>query len=426
MSKQSKFYQHLKDFAWLIKKDGSSEPPDSGPNWPERIDVKAKAMAELIFPEQPDPEPDPFPEPVREIQGHFLSLWEWFKRIAWDGKKEAEALYELRRTVRKAREYRVSLIDGFFFVSDAKQAVHKQAGYRGPWVVENDVHDLERYNLRFWDLFEKFLIVFKEEKVHFMPQLAMGRIYNLWPFQSNKQGVYAGRIHDPVTVPYFVKLANMVGRYYAKVYGDEYTPFIKPGNEFFHRGDCRVFHNILYWHKHLWDRALSNFTDRSHIVADITGSEASRGPFVERGECPRPECCPEPDLRHGVPNDGKPLRVTPPEVHGCSTIHDFKGEIEGASHNHIVRYTEDGGSRTRTGKGHTWAGLKANWANADQTYEAGKYLWTVAKDKKKTFMFALFPIETLDPKTEKADYRVEAIDWERFEALRRAWNEVME
>ena len=423
MSKKERLHQHLKDYAWLIKKDISGIPPATGPNWPERIDVKAGDIAEMIFPAQPDPQPDPFPEPVREIQMHGLSLWEWFKRIAWDGNREDEALYELRRTIRKARKYRVSLIDSFFFVSE-KRPKHRDASKRTPWVFQNGEYDLDRFQDRFWELFGKFLTVFYDEKTHFMPQLAMGFGYNRWAFTNNKQGIRVSHVWDFPTVPYFRRLVFKAGLSYQHVYGKDYNPFIKPCNEFDHGEDCRKFHDILYWNQYLWDGCLEKITERFRIISDISHCEAVRAPFTEEGDCPKPECCPEPDNRHGVPGQKKPLRP-PYEVHGCSTDKDLDfHDISRVSHNHIGRYTEDGGSVTKTGKGETWE--TRNWADARQTYEAGKHLFGTAREMGNTYMFALFPVETLNKTTELADYRVEKIHWDRFDALRQAYEEVYE
>jgi len=380
----------------------------------------------------------------------FLGSWNWFRVEAWDPRNETAAIDEAIKLIREMRIYRFSLHDGFFWLSDGRPE-HRHLNWRTPWRVKDRVFDLEEWEPRFWELFKIWLEIHRMFDLDYAPQLFMAFGYNRYPFENNRQGIRARKIWDERIREYQLALARRTMETYREVYGDDYRPFVKICNEPAHHGDADLFHRIMYFHQDVFERALAASTDISHLIIDISGCEGSIGELKEwepRERCPKRG---SPLCREGGHGKDQYDRLAVGEVHGYSTKMDWirpriwnarRGEwVDNidpyfGSANRARRFTEDAGGRNGDGLGavfpppETGKRPRYRFANAAQRYEAAQFIWRRQKERgrrEKRIILGSFPVETLRwvDGLYRADYRRDAwIDWSRFAAVNRAYDEV--
>jgi len=368
-----------------------------------------------------------FPEPIPDYHGQFLGFWSWFRNEAWDPKCQRDIEEAALQTAIKSRMYGMSEIDGFLWLCDGK-ASHNALSWKAPWVwFEKDgkrVFDLDRHEPRFFELYDRMLVILQAAGQDFGPHGTMRPGYCKYPFENNVNGIRG--FNDPKAVEYQVKLTRKICELHKARYGASHKVWWKPYNEPNHGGKVKAYHEIMKFHQRIWEEALIDYTDLRHVVVDMTLCEGGIGELREYHACskPGPYC-----FGNGWHGKNEYDRLAVQERHGFSTKTDFVNAFSSAknflrSQNKVAKYTEDAGGQAMDGLGVEFGPWK--WGNAEQQYEMAKYLWEQAERYNKRIIYGTFSVETLTMKNGMywPDYRVENIDWSRPEAIQRAWHEV--
>lgn len=365
-----------------------------------------------------------YPPKIRELHAHFLGYWNWFRVNAWPKAQQKQAEIELLETAIETKKHRFAEVDSFGWLSSGKQE-HRHMNWRTPWVWEKingkRLFHLDIFEERFFELFEAFLNIHKIVNLDFAMHLFMSFGYNDYPFRNNTNGVT--RFWSDKAIPFQQAFADKIMATYEMVYGENYKPWVKIINEASHGGNTEMFHRIMDFHKEIWD-ALKQYTDLQHTIVDISHCEGALGKLRE------PHKCPKCGQMHGT--DGYD-RLAMGEVHGFSTITDFKRGVDGGtkeiidiyygSANKRRRFTEDAGGISKDGKGEVWGPYV--FADKDQCYKMAKYVY----GKGNRIVLCPFSVECLKKLVEnnkviyRSDYRVSQIHWDRFKEIARAWDE---
>jgi len=382
---------------------------------------------------------EPVEPPIPDIWFHGLSHWEWFRYKAWEKKNQEQAEESLLQTGLWLKKHRIRTIASpFFFLSDGKEE-HEHVNKKTPWVFENGAFNLEKYNDRFWELFIRYLEIHRLININVSICGLMAGGYNIWPFQNNHQGIIVSNLMDRKIRPIIQNLFENIMLTYQKLYGKKFKPLVKIINEARHR-DGRQFHEIAYFHQEIWEKTLSKYTDLKNLIIDVHASEGGQLELVYHGKnfvCPKLAEC-DKGGKHGKIEYAR-HRIG--ETHGYSNLNDFLMKTEKGktflqaflgSGNPYWFFTEDAGSKTKTGQAGYWKSF--NFSTAKQQYEMSKYIWREARRMGKRIIFGSFPaMETLKiiKKGGKElilpDYSVENLEKEGYGdkliALARGWLE---
>ena len=367
---------------------------------------------------------------VAYLQGHFLDWFNEFRSNCWaGGNAQIDYEYQMQDVLIELRKRRFKYADGFGWISNGKKE-HKHLNYKAPWAwLYKDgkrVFDLTKWDERYWELFERFLRIFKNVGVEWIMCLFMREMYCCLPFDKNVNGVCG--FWSPEARPYQIAYARKVCETYKKVYGTNYKPTIKIANEMMHRGKCQKFHDIMEFHADIFFDGLCDFITLNETIADYTGSEGCGAELLELGKvgsCPKPSCCYNLQHRHGKVGQGRKIWF---EQHGVSTLTDaIRNKPKQSGGRPKQRLTEDAGGYAKDGKGIKWGNFV--WGDATDTHEMATYIFTEFKKVGKHGAIAILPASCLKLNAEGVvyfDFHVDAIDWTRFDMAQQSYETVYE
>lgn len=366
----------------------------------------------------PDP-PFVYPEVIEDIHAGFLGIYLWYLVEGWNPADDLIATEELAKTLHEVRIRQIGTIDFFLWASDGKPE-HKHFNRKTPYLpLTGYKFDLSKWQDRYFELFEKFVIECKKIGLRPAPHLFMDR-YDYGPFENNINGVR--RFWTDVAFPYQAAFAEKICQILDK-YFDNY--WIKPINEAAHRGGQDMFHRIGDWHRDIWEDVLSKHMRIKYLILDSSMSEGVFMHLIDVTDCPKPYYEGE---EHGNEKyDRKyPNKSILPEAHSVSTKESLLDDD-------TMMGIEN--SRWRRLKFHGDGSYLGNWqlgntsfrqGDVAEVYEMAFYLYGRAKHKNKQAIYAIFPMESFDMSGIgwKENYTVDHIFWDRLDALVRAWKDV--
>ena len=394
------------------------------PSIPEVVPDITPEPIPIPIPE-PEPIPEPYPPKIQDMHWQALQLWHWFVVKAWDRENQREAESELLKTLQRVRKCRFSATDTLLWL--APNYYHPADAPllgKSPWESRKEgnvwMYSLDMWNGRFFELFKSYLLSHQMCDLDAEVQFFMRKRYQLDPFQNNDQGIVARDMWDKKIFPYQVQMVKKIMDCYKVIYetdeGYDYSPWVKVANEWGHSGNADKFHKIMFFHRDIYESVLRYYTKLNRVCVDVSLSEGAIAELMEPHKCPK---CPE---KHGKPEYN---RLAVPEWHGFSTKEDFVSEEFLKGKDKVRKYTEDGGSKTKSGKG-TIIGTR-NWGSAQQQYDMALYMWKEASRKGKRVIYgSIAPESHIDENGMLVfpDYTEHKIYWGRYEKIGEAHDKV--
>lgn len=360
-----------------------------------------------------------------EMCGGTLGFFMSFMRQAWKKKNQLKAEEDVVEVLAEMAKRDIKYMDFFMWLCDNKFE-HKPVNDKTPYrqfknKLGKRMFDLDDWDERYWELFDRFIYMCSKFGIIPIPQLFMAR-YCDYPFQNNINGVRGG-VLDPSAIPYECALGDRTFEILKKYFNETMCKFV---NEAMHGGSDSAFHQIADWHRDMfWGFMRRHFDTKEKalgsLVIDQSLSEAGQGHLAwHSGEQVCPKC-------HTYRWDSQEWmdRLRIGETHGCSTIEGFYSGHKDLSKfwtsaNRRSRWHEDGGASCL---GH---GFKAQWskvcfANAEEYGIACDHVWEmqVTRGRGKKAYMCIFPCETLEyiDGVFYVTYKVSTVDWTRFDAM---------
>lgn len=359
---------------------------------------------------------------IRDMHFGGLGFFNWFVRVAWKpGRTREWAIKKAKQTFEQIALHRFDADDFFFWVSDGTSQ-HAHLNLKTPYQLKKKlfpvkVFKLHKDNARFWKIYRIFISLHKvpiDNKIyviHPISHLFMDR-YDYFPFFHNTNGIEG--FWTPEALPFQLRVAEKALQIIKEEFGANYRPWVKFINEPAHWGSHEKGHIIADWHKAMYHKAISKYTDLSRCIIDVSHSEYAHAQLTQHtgtGQC------------HHCDKywDNKPEygRLVKAELHNVSIKENLTETnklnwIGSAWKCHKLHEDCGGGEKA---EGVQFGPFR--FATAEQTEEMSYYLWDTCKKNNVRAIFAIVPIETLvnGPIYGVADYRVHLIDWERPKRL---------
>jgi len=380
----------------------------------------------------PPPEPPPPPTPVFEKIPYFhfdaLGIFLDVLEHGWEEEREDETFNRIEAVIAKAASYGCSAVSFFSWLDDNKPE-HINLKRKIPWEVTGILTkkcDFTKPNERYWHLYKRFLKILRRYELRAIPQAFMWK-YTFYHFTNNRNGV-----EDFFDGAALKHQRWMAWRLLVEQERLGMTPMIKFVNEPNHRGRCEGAgggHWIANWHRDMWFHVYKETPLRlEDLVIDVHASEFAAAQLVyHRGAHARCTKCGVYEWDNIEANDRKPLR----EQHSVSIIDDLEDEHKSLTvfvnnlHNWQVKYSEDG---SRHGNIVPVPGMNWRLGDSNQVYAMLRRAWGACKESsmRKDFYWGIYPMECLSKKDGVFEdyYDTSEINWQRFEAARRAYNEI--
>jgi hypothetical protein len=359
--------------------------------------------------------------------GMFLS----FLREAWNPENQVEAEEDIMDVLAEMAKRDIKYNDFFMWLCDNK-AEHAPLNDKTPYYqfkteLGKRMFDLSKLNERYWELFDRFVMMHERFGIIPIPQLFMDR-YCDYAFKNNINGI-SGKVLHPDSLTYCYKMIDWTEEVRSRYFGARPVKFI---NEPRHKDDAQ-FHMIAVWHRKMYDYFKWHFDTEEealgNVITDNSGSEAGQMLLVWHGS------------KHGqaypCPKCQKPLnklfpdmltypwmdRLREGEQHSVTMIPDFEKRYNSLerffkSANVKCRWHEDG-ANNEDAKGVVSGNFR--FANAKQYGEACDFVWSqqIAKGNRKINHMCIFAAETL-LKIDGVFYetwRRDTVHWERYDEM---------
>jgi len=356
----------------------------------------------------------------------WLGIFHDYLVNRWDGKHDAETDQRIGDCLKKGRSYGFSVVDFFSGLSSGKRE-HNHLNKKVPWVFLKDQKkfDLKTKKRKYFRIFRDFISLVDAAKLEPCPHAIMGRRYMDYPLTRNIQGTNG--LWDEKNWKYIMQLGRRHTRLIQEVMGENYKRWGKGVNEASHNGNCERFHQIMYFHERFYNRVIAKKSDIKKYIVDRSHCEGSTGELTGLHRCAKPQCCGRGGI-HGKPEFSRHLlkkKSVIPETHKISVKEDFTdfgGIVMPYSGWYRYKYHEDGGSKSGKGKGVRLGQL--TFADADQSYELGDYVFGECKRVNRDGIIAWLPAEVygIHDGFYGSFYSIDRIGdgWDRAEALQQA------
>lgn len=389
-----------------------------------------------------------YPDPHAQMAADFLGSFNGLKIRGWKKEDRWQAEDEYLELVREIPRYGFSKHKSFLFLSSGKPE-HENQSYKTPWYWNGHEFDLAQKDPTFWGFVRRDLEFHKLVGLRRVYEIFMRQSYVNLPFTLNKNGVKDG-LFDPAARKYVIRLAQWLMEEYREVYGPDYIPEVKIANEMSHGGNPDKLHRIMYFHEDVYQKALRPYIPVKHlknVICDLTGCEGSGGELRGRHKCSKAANCdrggwhghkgwPRSNTeRHKIcaPKDYRELVPTKKWNKSKKIWEDVMKErviVYLNSANKYRRFTEDGGSRTNSGRIQVRPGMTL--ADKDQIWDMILYVGRLAKQKGKpeAIEMGFFPHHALTKRGGifVPDYRKSVVfnklHAERYRTAQRAWDRV--
>ena len=390
---------------------------------------------------------------IKNLHADYLGMFLWFLFLWWNPLTRIFAVRWAKKTLIRTRKKGASKIAYFVMANEHYSKIIPWKTFKNEQTGKLTV-DLASWNPKFWKGYKLWLTLIKltgtdpETKSYDSNQILepfpcpfMNR-YNDWIFKRNINNIHG--FFDPNAFPYQSRFVRKLLLLHKEVFGLD-KPTIRFLNEPSRDGTDATGHLVADWHRDMYI-AVRDLVDLENVYAD-EHSEFSRAWFCPRHKCPKCDSYFD-GAEYGLLDDkGFPRIKT--EQHGFSIIQNLTdGNFDAWKRARLFRvgkFSEDGcaGDFMAETKGYALKddNGKVIWAIGDekQTQEMVEYGVGEALKVKKTFIFGLFPLETLrkkkwsdyfigHPETWKAikdkpvysktklieDYRPKTINWKRW------------